>query len=190
MFSSHDNLRILAVEDGGLQGKKAGQRVLLLGILARNFAVEAVYTSTIAVDGLDATDRLIRMVGRKRRISLIMLASISYGGFNLMDPVEIYGRLRIPVVIANPEKPNNLAVRAALSKHFSDWKERFEVFRKVGTPSRVALSQGGKVYLHAVGVPKAEAVKIVRQLTIFGNRPEPLRIARIMARELSKAGLC
>ncbi len=181
------HLRVLAVEDGGFAAKAKGSRALLLGVVMSNFTISRLLISSLEVDGLDATERMIEMV-RKGRVSidLILLASISYGGFNLMDPIQIYRKLRIPVLVVNPEKPNNIAVKSALRKHFADWKKRFAVFQRAGAPHKLVLAGGKSVYFHAYGIPKPRAMAAIRNLTVFGKIPEPLRVAHMLAHELSK----
>jgi len=123
---------------------------------------------------------------KKKGVDLILLASISYAGFNPMDPKQICRQLRIPVLVVNPKKPDNVAVESALMHHFSDWRKRLSFFQKVGTPKRLAVSARKQVYFHAFGISEARAEALIKKLVIFGNRPEPLRIARILAHELSR----
>lgn len=183
-------MRILAVEDGGFPEGILGERkgkALLVGILTSNFIPEKILLSEITVDGLDATKQLVKMVRKEKRgVDLILLASISYAGFNPMDPKQIYRHLRIPVLVVNPKKPDNVAVESALMHHFSDWRKRFSVFKKVGTPKKLIVGAGKRVYFHASGISEARAEAFIKKLVVFGNRPEPLRIARILAHELSR----
>lgn len=183
-------LRILAVEDGGFPEGIPGERkgkVLLVGVIISNFIPEKILLSEIAVDGLDATKQLVKMVRKEKRgVDLILLASISYAGFNPMDPKQIYKRLRIPVIMVNPKKPDNLAVESALMHHFSDWRKRLSIFKKTGFPKKLMIGSGKRVYFHAFGISEAYAEALIKKLVVFGNRPEPLRVARILAHELSR----
>lgn len=183
-------MRILAVEDGGFKegvpGKRRG-KTLLVGVVVSNFQIEKTVISQIEVDGLDATCRLVEMIEKEKEApDLIMLGSISYGGFNLMDIVQAYERLKIPIIVANPKKPDERAVEAALLHHFPDWVERFEIIKRIGKPEKLVLGKGEAIYFHAIGIPKAKAKKLIKELIVFGKRPEPLRIARMLAHELSK----
>lgn len=183
-------MRILAVEDGGFPEGIPGERegkALLVGVITSNSIPEKILLSEINVDGLDATKRLVEMVKKEKRgVDLILLASISYAGFNPMDPKRICKQLRIPVLVVNPKKPDNVAVESALMHHFSDWRKRLSFFKKVGTPKRLAVGARKRVYFHAFGIPEACAEALIKKLVVFGNRPEPLRIARILAHELSR----
>lgn len=178
------------MEDGGfpvgVPSERRG-RALLFGVITQDVAIERLLISSIQVDGLDATERLLKMVMDSREhIDLIMLASISYGGFNLIDPIEVYEQLKIPVIMANPKEPNREAVRAALMNHFADWRERIAIIERAGHPELLKLGQGRRLYFNAVGVPSSKAIDTIKELTVFGNNPEPLRIAHMLAHELSK----
>lgn len=184
-------MRILAVEDGGfpegIPGKRQG-KALLVGVVTSNFTPERILLSEVTVDGLDATKQLVKMVRKEKGgVDLILLASISYGGFNPMDPKQLCRQLRVPVLVVNPKKPDNVAVEAALMHHFSDWRKRLSVFKKVGPPKRLTVGAEKRVYFHASGISEARAKALIKKLVVFGNRPEPLRIARILAHELSRS---
>lgn len=183
-------MRILAVEDGGFSEGVPGKRkgyALLVGIVTSDFMVEEALFSKIEVDGLDATAKLIEIALKSREvIELILLASISYGGFNLIDPREVYEKLAIPVIVANPKRPNNLGVESALLHHFPDWEKRLKVIKGVGESKELTLYKGEKIYFHAIGMDEKQGEELIRERVYFGKRLEPLRIARIVARGISK----
>ena len=179
--------RVLAVEDGGFKSEefKRKGKAFLVGTLVEGFRIKEVLLSRIVVDGLDATDCLLEVVEEKKEmLDIIMLASISYAGFNLIDPVEVHNRLNIPVLIVNPKKPSYLAVESALKRHFSDWEKRLNIIRKAGKPYSLRMDLGNYVYFFPFGISVEESKKLMKSLTVFGNRPEPLRIARLIAHGL------
>ena len=155
--------------------------------LLQDLCLEEILLSWITVDGIDATQSLLKMVeGKTRNIDLILLASISYAGFNLMDPVEIQAKLCIPVIIVNPKKPDSSAVTSAIRRHFPDWEARLEIIHRSGQPSPIKLDASRKLYLCSFGLSQVEAKKVSKNLIIFGNRPEPRRVVRIFARGLGR----
>lgn len=183
-------MRILAVEEGGfpeaIPGERKGQ-ALLVGVITSDFAVERVLFSKIEVDGLNATRKLVKMVLESREnIDLILLASISYGGFNLINPREVYEKLAIPVIVANPKKPDNLAVESALLHHFPDWEKRLKIIKGLREPKELTLNRERKIYFHVIGMDEKQAEELIREEICFGKRLEPLRIAHILAHEISK----
>jgi len=159
---------------------------LLVGVLMHDFRIDRIMLSTITVDGLDATDRLLEMVkDRHLELDVLFLPSVSYGGFNLMDVKRINAEVGVPVVIVIADKPTPSAVKAALKRHFPDWELRWDLICKAGSPVEVNLA-GGSVHICASGISVGEAIKLVKRYTVFGKCPEPLRVARIIAHGLSR----
>jgi hypothetical protein len=176
-------LKVAAFEDGSFQVKKKG-KAFLLGVLTEGFRLVNVSISLVKVDGLDATGRLITLAEAWReKISLIMLSSIAYAGFNVVDPEEVYLQLKRPVIVVLPRKPKRKAVGRALKRHFRDWERRLEILGKVGEPVELRLP-GGQAYVSAFGMRLDEALKVVQELTVFGGRPEPLRMANLLVKGL------
>lgn len=175
--------RVLAVEDGPFS--KADTYCLLVGVVTTRSSIEGVSLDRICVDGTDGTEKVVSLAKHFRTLSLIMLPSVSLGGFNIVDPYELGRRLEVPIVIANPKKPNLKAVRAALQHHFHDWKDRVRVFDVMGSPNALRVGDEGTLYFYSVGMQARTARKALLSVILFGRKPEPLRIARILARALS-----
>ena len=177
------SLKVAAFEDGAFPTSKRG-KCLLLGVLTSNSTILKVSLSLITVDGLDATKKLVEMVEPwKEETDLIMLSSLAYAGFNVMDPEEIYSRLKTPILVVLSRRPRRKAVEKALKKHFQDWKVRLEILRKVEKVSSMKLPSG-KTYFSAFGMKPSEAEEILRKLTFFGGKPEPLRAAKLLVQGL------
>lgn len=176
-------LKVLAFEDGSFA--KADRYCLLVGVLTAYSFIERVVLDRIRVDGTDGTRKVISLAKRLKGANAIMLPSVSLGGFNVVDPYRLHRQLRLPVIVANPERPRLRAVQEALRQHFPDWKQRVRVFDLMGSPNVLRLGCNGVLYFYSVGLPAMIARTILCRLIRFGRRPEPLRIARTLARALS-----
>jgi endonuclease V-like protein UPF0215 family len=174
---------VLAIEDGAFS--KADKYCLLLGVITTDNSIERFFVDHIRVDGRDATRTIASFVRCIRKANLILLPSISLGGFNVVSPHELHKETRLPILIVNPVRPNMHDVRRALQRHFSDWRERIHVFDLMGSPDILRLTPNDRIYFYCVGLPRPKAMRILRHLVRFGKKPEPLRIARIVARALS-----
>lgn len=182
-------VKVLAVEDGSFRSnillRKRKGKAFLICVLVDNFKIKKVFLSHVTVDGLDATNRLAEIIKKSgKTFDIVMLPSVAYAGFNLIDPVKIHEKFNVPVLIVNPKKPDNKAVEFALRKHFKDWEKRLKIIRKVGEPSPLKINEEKTVYLYYFGLSFEEAKNLVKQLIVFGNKPEPLRIADLIARGL------
>ncbi|RLI06063.1 hypothetical protein DRO26_00275 [Candidatus Bathyarchaeota archaeon] len=181
-------VKVLAFEDGSFRSnvfrRKRKGKAFLVGVLVEDFKIEKVVISHIQVDGFDVTERLVEIVKKiKTKPDVLMLASIAYAGFNLVDPTKVYGLFKIPVLIVNPKKPDDLSVEIALKRHFKDWKKRLEIIHRAGKPIPLKI-EDKQIYIYCFGLTVEEAENMVKGLMIFGNRPEPLRIANLIARGL------
>jgi endonuclease V-like protein UPF0215 family len=174
---------VLAIEDGAFS--KTDKYCLLLGVIIANGSIQRLFVDRIRVDGIDATRIIASFARRIEKSDLILLPSISLGGFNVVNPYELHKETGIPILIVNPVRPNMRNVRGALRRHFPDWQERVHAFDLMGLPTILKLTHNDRIYFYSVGLPRHKATHILRSLVHFGRKPEPLRIARIVARALS-----
>jgi len=178
------NMLVVGVEDGSFQ-KGITPKALLAAVLFKGLEIEDVKIVRITVDGLDATEKLVKIL-REWKFEAIMLAGISFAGFNVVDPTVIHKQFEKPVIIISRTKPNNNAVKRALQRHFEDWRVRWDVFKKLGLIHKVVASTGvPPVYVETVGVNAEWAGNLIRALSVYNRIPEPIRVARLIARGLS-----
>jgi endonuclease V-like protein UPF0215 family len=185
-------LSVLALEGGSVPNgfKVKGSKTALLGVLMKRFKVVGLAWRLIEVDGLDGTERSIEIARELPSSDVMMLGGISYAGFNLVDPLKLVEKLGRPVLVVVEEPPNNEAVKAALLKHFPDWKERWRVFEELALRApvvKVEPYEGSYIYLEAVGLPVEEAKRIVKELIRWGRTPEPLRAARQLVKGVTRS---
>jgi hypothetical protein len=174
----------VGVEDGSfLRG--ITRKAFLAAVLVRGVKVEDVKIAEITVDGLDATKKLVEILSGWE-FAAILLAGVSFAGFNLIDPLVIHEKFEKPVVIISRTKPDNRAVKQALQQHFEDWRIRWNVFEKLGPVHKINVLAGEPpVYVETVGVSIKWAHDLIRALAVLSRVPEPIRVARLIARGLS-----
>lgn len=178
------NMMIVGVEDGSFQ-KGVTRKALLAIVLLRQANIEDVKITEITVDGLDATEKLVKIL-KELKFDAILLAGVSYAGFNIIDPMVIYAKFEKPVIIVARTKPNNRAVKRALRRHFEDWKTRWKVFQQLGPVHEIVIKkEEAPIYVETVGAKVKWASNITRSLCFCGRTPEPIRVARLIARGLS-----
>lgn len=186
-------MRFLGVEDGSFNPYKFQRRgkTILCGVLTNGLKVEEVALRLIDVDGLDATEKLLDIANRLGSLDMIILGGVTFGGFNVIDPIIVHQELKVPVVVVTTEKPNNEAVLNALKKHFEDWEIRYKVFEKLASISPIFEAKlhyrENPIFLEVVGIDFEKAVEVLRRVTIRGRIPEPVRIANRIAKAVSRA---
>ena len=180
------DLLIVGVDDGAFSPRKErGVRALLVAVLCKRSRIEAVRVGTIEVDGTDAGDVLRRML-RRLRFDLVMLSGITFGGFNLIDITALARDLHKPVIAISGERPNNQAVRKALRDHFDDWEKRWRDVRSAGTLySCKPLHSEPSLHFEVKGTTPNIAKRIITGTAVISRLPEPIRVARRVAKGLS-----
>jgi len=190
VFNTTERVKVIGVEDGGFPsprppGARHGNG-LLLCVLMNGPWIEAVQMRTITVDGTDATARLLEMLN-EFTYDAILLGGISFAGFNLIDPNKVYAVVNKPVVVVSKERPDNIAVKRALVCHFEDWATRWEIIEKLGVIHEVSSMPGeAPIYIEVIGAEVSWAQKLIRNLSYHCRIPEPVRVARLIARGLTR----
>jgi endonuclease V-like protein UPF0215 family len=180
------DLKIVGVDDGAFSASKTvGERALLLAVLFRRSNIQAVRTGTIEVDGSDGQTVLKSLI-RSLSSDLVMLSGISFAGFNTIDISKLAHELKKPVLAISGEKPDNRAVRKALKDHFVDWEKRWSSIRSAGKLYTCRpLKDEPKLYFEVMGATPGFGNIVVSKTAVISRLPEPIRVARIMAKGLS-----
>lgn len=90
------NKRVVGVEDGSFQ-KGITPRALLAVVLLKTLKIENVKIARITVDGLDATEKLDEILS-EWKFEAVLLAGVSFAGFNFIDPTIIHEECGNPVI--------------------------------------------------------------------------------------------
>ncbi|MEM0140720.1 MAG: DUF99 family protein [Thermoplasmatales archaeon] len=166
--------RIMAFDDAPFS--RGQSHTFLIGLVMRkDMYVESILKGRIQVDGEDSTDAVMSMIEEKGSgVSVIMTQGITFGGFNILDVNGIFSKTGIPVINVVDHEPNTERIRSALIKHFDDWERRVALLRG-------QFSEFNGIFIQALGVEPAHAYKFVRQVTLSGLMPEPLRLVNLIA---------
>jgi len=146
-------------------------------------AVDDFVLGRCRVGGTDATDAVRSMWERLDRpdVSRVLVAGIAPAWFNVLDLHALHDACDRPVLSVSFEESPGLG--AALEREFEGdaLAARREVYERQPPRSRVTVDDEA-VYVRAVGCSAAEARETVRAFTPEGGRPEPVRVARLLAR--------
>ena len=174
-------IRILGIDDSPF--KFGDKKALVIGALVRipNY-LEGVMRSVVTVDGADSTQTIVEMVSGSRfkdQVKAIMIDGIALAGFNVIDIHEVWSKLEIPVLTVTRDKPDYAKMKAALEKHFDDWKVRYDLITK--QELSVISTEHKPLYACGIGMEWAEFQEIVKACTVRGVVPEPVRMAHLIA---------
>ena len=178
--------RLIGIDDGPFPPKTDDKvrYAPLIAVWLTGAHLQRLRTDWITVDGLDAT-RKAQLLLKGSQHFPVLLSGVTFGGFNLIDPWKIQKNTKAPVIVVIGSRPDNRAVKRALSRHFLDWKERWDLIRSLGPLHHVrTLANEGPVFYERFGCSVKEAALILKGSAFVSRVPEPLRVAGILARGL------
>jgi hypothetical protein len=178
---------LVGVEDGSFKAfqRREAQRCPLAVVKMAGSRIEEIQICLIDVDGRDVTSQLSRIL-RNMALEAIILGGITFAGFNIVNAQQLFDEASRPVIIFMRDRPNNVAVKDALQKHFDDWRERWGLIEALGdTYSAYTYSGEPPIYFEVVGAEPLWAEKTLRQSATLCRIPEPVRVARLVARGMS-----
>lgn len=175
-------IRVLGIDDGKFKPHTKGE-VLVVGVVFRGgVSIDGVMHTTVAIDGLDATEKLAAMINaspHKRQLRLVMLNGVTLAGFNLVDLPKLHADTGLPVIALTQVKPDLDDIHSAL-KHLPDSETRWRIIQNAGEIHEVT-NRGSKLYMGLAGIALSEALVVLDLTTVRGSLPEPLRVAHLIA---------
>jgi len=179
-------VRVVGIDDSPFEFKIG--KVLVVGVAMRLPSyVEGVMRTECTIDGTDANDALAKMITKSRffeQLKLIMIDGVALGGFNVVDILRLCDETGIPCATVTRDPPDMMKISNALKAHFPDWENRLEV---IGRRRLTAIPTAHKpIYVSTAGMDVDEASKLIRECTVRGNIPEPIRIAHLISSAMVK----
>jgi hypothetical protein len=179
-------IRVLGVDDGKFVPHTEGSAIVVGVVFRGGCWIDGVMHTHIAIDGLDATERLSTMINGSphcKQLRLVMLNGITFAGFNMVDIKKLNSATKLPVIALTPEEPDLDSIHKALY-NLSNAEERWKMVLAAGEIHEVHC-KGKKIYMEVAGISEADAQKIVELTSTRSCFPEPLRVAHFVASGIS-----
>ncbi len=176
-----DEVRILGLDDAPF--KRGDASVLVVGTVFRGGTVlDGVLSTRVAVDGIDATERVVELISscKFKDLRVLMLDGLGFGGFNLVDIQRVYRDTGLPVIAIVRKKPDFAEIFAALD-NLGDKPLRVGIIEKAGEPVAVETRKNKWIFMQHVGVSESDAAELVRLSATRSLIPEPIRVAHLIA---------
>lgn len=159
-------------------------RSTLAGAVVRaDRVVDGAAFASCTVGGLDATEAVETLwdAAGREDVRYLLVGAVAPAWYNLLDLERLQTSTERPVVAVTFEASDGLedGLRDAFSGDELD--ARLALYRSL-PPRRELRVNDETVYVRSVGLATDEAAAVVRTFTPEGGRPEPLRIARLLAR--------
>jgi endonuclease V-like protein UPF0215 family len=181
---SKPGIRVMGVAESF---KPDQRKSTLAAVIQRaDFIVDGFVLGEATVEGDDATEGVIKMWRSVKRtdINAVILSGAVLSLYNIVDIDKIGEATSTPIISITYKGTSR--VREALKHHFPDkWRQKMKRYEKLGARYPLTLKSGGRLYLRTLGCDASEARTLLNRFTIQGAVPEPVRLARTLARAVS-----
>jgi len=111
---------------------------------------------------------------------VILLSGCVIAFFNVIDPGRVCKCTGLPVICVTYDESAGL--EEDICHHFPGDTARLDAYRRLGARTPHILPDGQTMYLRSWGLDPADAGRLCTAFTCEGKFPEPLRVARLVAR--------
>ncbi len=178
--------RTLGISESFIKG--VSEKSILAGVVMRaDMMIDGFAFSRATVGGMDATDKILEMYKSLNRddINLLMLNGCVISWYNVIDLHQVSDETGLPLICVTYNESTGL--ERYFKEYFpDDWMIRVETYRRNKERTAITLSTGHTVYIRFIGMSIEEAKGVLNKFTSHGSIPEPLRVARLLARALIK----
>src|SRR5918912_4515527 len=152
-------------------------------VMRRDLIIDGIILSNTTLKGNDSTENILQMFKSLRRsdINCIMLDGLIISMYNIIDGKLIQIETGLPVIAITFE--DSAGLETNIRHHFPDNAEsKLVQYAKLGKRDRVLLKTGKFLFIRYWGLTLKHAVTILNSFTFQGSLPEPIRIAKLVAR--------
>jgi endonuclease V-like protein UPF0215 family len=151
-------------------------------VMRKDLRIDGVALASLTVGGMDATGAVLGIIGAlaRRDINLVMVSGSVIAWYNILDPEAVSEQSGLPVIVVTYEESEGL--EEDIRHHFPGDEERLAAYRRLGGRVPVELGGGDVVFTRATGISEKDAARVIRDFTRDGKVPEPVRVARLVAR--------
>ena len=151
-------------------------------VMRKDLRIDGVAIASLTVGGMDATDAVLGIIASlgRRDINVAMVSGSVVAWFNILDPEAISRKTGLPLIVVTYEDSEGL--EEDIAHHFPGDEARLQAYRNLGERIPVLLRDGSEVFIRPAGLSPEDAARILRDFTRDGKIPEPVRVARLVAR--------
>ena len=179
----------VGVQDGSFEAFQRGiastiQYTPLCLTKVSGTVIQEVKIDFITVDGLDATNKLLKNLNGWN-YDVVILGGATFAGFNVVDVKQVYNKIKRPIIVFSLKNPDMGATLNALRKHFQDWETRWSRYLDLGALHELRMKDKISIFFEVVGESKKYAEEVLTEQAIYGRAPEAIRLANLIAKGVS-----
>jgi len=179
--------RVLGVSESFIKG--VSKESILAGVVMRaDMTIDGFTFAKATVGGMDATDKILEMYRNLKRkdINVLLLNGCVISWYNVIDLYKVAEETNLPLICVTYNESEGL------EKYFRelfphDCEKRVEIYHRNKGRTAIKLSTGYTVFIRFIGMKIDEAKGILNKFTSHGSIPEPLRLARLLARSIVRS---
>jgi len=177
-------IRALGIAESFRRG--VGGKAVLAGVVMRSdLFVDGVALSTCTVGGLDSTDAVLEVwqkLGRQD-VNIMIIGGSVISWFNVVDLNKVHQQTNIPLICITYRESEGLD-EVFMKRFPDDWETRLRIHKANGERKTIALKTGYRVFVRCFGIEEEQAKDILDKFTYNGRYPEPVRLAKSIARSV------
>ncbi|OCC15932.1 hypothetical protein DBT_0857 [Dissulfuribacter thermophilus] len=152
--------------------------VTVVGAVYAKLSLHGVLIFKVTQDGDDATDALINAIKESKfleHIQLIMLQGIAFGGFNVVDVPRLSKSLNKSVLVVSRREPDMAKIKKALLEKVPNGSKKLSLIEALGP-----MEPAAGLFIQRYGLTRNEAFSTIKNFSINGLIPEPIRVAHLI----------
>lgn len=168
---------VIGFDDAPFSPADRGDVPIVGAVFART-RLDGVIIDRVRRDGVNSTARILAALERSQfggHVQAIVLQGIALAGFNVIDLWQLHRSSGLPVLVVARKKPDLDAIRRALAR-VAGGARKWALIERAGEMEPLE-----RVWVQRVGVEQAMARQFLRESTVHGVLPEPLRVAHLIA---------
>jgi uncharacterized protein len=178
-------IRVLGIAESVRPGRS--HSVLAGVVMRRDLVVDGFVLGRATLEGDDATRAIAAMVKNTRRndVNLLLVSGAILSRYNIVDVDSLARLSRLPVICLTYRESSG--IEGAIERHFPNRAgPKVEAYHRLGPRKPLKLASGRTVFVRTSGLSEGEAARVLDAFTLQGSIPEPVRVARLLAREAGR----
>lgn len=175
-------IRVLGLAES-FRSENSDKSVLAGVVMRRDGIIDGAVFGSATIKGDDATEAMLKMYDKLSRndINVIMFGGTIISLYNIVDVKDLQRVTGVPSIGVSFNESAGL--EESLRMHFAKgWRKKIAAYRRLGNREAINLKTGYEVFVRPVGLTTDAARLVLDAFTLQGSVPEPIRVAKILAR--------